>query len=169
MSHFAIREPLPNARTLAAIGELYTQYKTLSPLFSLLPFLNLFPYVHISIFSPPPVVVVVVDLHIFYSLPLSLPLLLSAVHKFRRRPQYLEFFVHLASAGMEQGLHHLVPEWAHETFTWLARQVNVQSIVCVRSFFTQPYMRAHKLTIKTFGEIFKSNFSHQTCLACTCV
>ena len=122
--------------TTMELGELYRH--TVQNNVAFFKNFYLSPFAHISIFSPPPVVVVV-DLHIFYSLPLSLPLPLSAVHKFRRRPQYLEFFVHLASAGMEQGLHHLVPEWAHETFTWLARQVNVSSTkysVCSFFFYT---------------------------------
>ena len=63
---------------------------------------------------------------------------LYAVHKFRRRPQYLEYFVHLATAGVEQGQHHLVLEWAQETFTWLARwehpYIFLLIIVCVCVF-----------------------------------
>lgn len=46
---------------------------------------------------------------------------LPAVHKFRRRPQYLEFFVHLASNTVSKGHTERVLEWGQETFTWLAR------------------------------------------------
>ena len=44
-----------------------------------------------------------------------------AVHKFRRRPQYLEFFVHLASATVAKGQPERVLEWGQEAFSWLAR------------------------------------------------
>ena len=44
-----------------------------------------------------------------------------AVHKFRRRPQYLEFFVHLASTTVAKGLPERVLEWGQEAFSWLAR------------------------------------------------
>lgn len=44
------------------------------------------------------------------------------VYKFRRRPQYLEFFVHLASATVSRGQPERVLEWGQEAFSWLARR-----------------------------------------------
>ena len=46
---------------------------------------------------------------------------LFLVHKFRRRPQYLEFFVHLASVTMAKGHPDRVVEWGQEAFAWLTR------------------------------------------------
>ncbi len=44
------------------------------------------------------------------------------VHRFRRRPQYLEYFVHLATATLSKGHTEKVLEWCKETFTWLSRR-----------------------------------------------
>ena len=44
------------------------------------------------------------------------------VHKFRKRPQYLEFFVHLASLTVSKGYHERVLDWSQEAFHWLARR-----------------------------------------------
>lgn len=44
------------------------------------------------------------------------------VHKFRRRPQYLEFFVHLASSTLAKGHVEWVMEWSKEAFHWLTRR-----------------------------------------------
>ena len=53
-------------------------------------------------------------------------LLCRPVHKFKRRPQYLEYFVYLASSTMMQGKNSLVLDnWAEDVFRWLARRNEV--------------------------------------------
>ena len=57
-------------------------------------------------------------LSLLLSSPASFP---STVHKFKRRPQYLEYIVHLATAAMAQGKLEVVVEWSREVFAWLKR------------------------------------------------
>ena len=47
------------------------------------------------------------------------------VHKFRKRPQYLEYFVHLANATLSKGYTDKVMEWCREAFAWLTRRNNL--------------------------------------------
>ena len=44
------------------------------------------------------------------------------VHKFRKRPQYLEYLVHLANATLSKGYTEKVMEWCREAFAWLRRR-----------------------------------------------
>ncbi len=59
------------------------------------------------------------------------------VHRFRRRPQYLEYFVHLATATLSKGHTEKVLEWCYETFSWLSRRNNLllstKSIVATKT------------------------------------
>lgn len=42
--------------------------------------------------------------------------------KFRRRPQYLEYFVHLATATLNKGHTEKVFGWCRDAFTWVSRR-----------------------------------------------
>ena len=44
------------------------------------------------------------------------------VKKFRKRPQYLEFFAHLASSTLAKGHVEWVMEWSKDAFHWLTRR-----------------------------------------------
>lgn len=44
------------------------------------------------------------------------------VHKFRRRPQYLEFLVHLSSLTLARGGQEKVMGWIQEAFQWLKKR-----------------------------------------------
>ena len=44
------------------------------------------------------------------------------VHKFRRRPQYLEFLVHLSSVTLARGGQEKVMGWIQEAFQWLKKR-----------------------------------------------
>ena len=44
------------------------------------------------------------------------------VHKFRRRPQYLEFLVHLSSLTLSKGGQERVMGWIQEAFQWLKKR-----------------------------------------------
>ena len=54
------------------------------------------------------------------SLPSSPPP--SPVHKFRRRPRYLEFFVLLCCKALEEGHYSSVVAWSEEALSWLRRR-----------------------------------------------
>lgn len=56
------------------------------------------------------------------SLPSLLPPPTSSVHKFRRRPRYLEFFVHLCYKAVEEGQYASVVVWSEEALSWLRRR-----------------------------------------------
>ena len=43
------------------------------------------------------------------------------VVKFKRRPQYLEYFVHLAHAALSQGKGEMLVDWAQEVFLWIKK------------------------------------------------
>ena len=47
------------------------------------------------------------------------------VVKFKRRPQYLEYFVHLTEVALSQGKHNLVLTWSKDVFTWLNKCVTM--------------------------------------------
>lgn len=53
---------------------------------------------------------------------LSPPLPLHPVHKFRRRPRYLEFFVQLCCKALEEGQYSSVVVWSEEALSWLRRR-----------------------------------------------
>ena len=57
--------------------------------------------------------------------PPSFLLLLPPVHKFRRRPRYLEFFVHLCHKAVEEGQYSSVVVWSEEALSWLRRRNEV--------------------------------------------
>jgi hypothetical protein len=44
------------------------------------------------------------------------------VRKFRKRPRYLEFFVHLCSRAVKSGHFDDTVEWSQEVFSWLKRR-----------------------------------------------
>ena len=44
------------------------------------------------------------------------------VHKFKKRPQYLEMLVHLLSSTLAKGHHDRVLEWLAEGFQWIAKR-----------------------------------------------
>ena len=44
------------------------------------------------------------------------------VHKFRRRPQYLEFLVHLSNLTLAKGSQERVMGWLQEAFQWLKKR-----------------------------------------------
>ena len=44
------------------------------------------------------------------------------VQKFRRRPQYLEYFVHLANSTLSKGHGERVMEWCQDAFQWLKKR-----------------------------------------------
>ncbi len=44
------------------------------------------------------------------------------LHKFRKRPQYLEYFVHLATATLNKGHTEKVFGWCREAFSWVSRR-----------------------------------------------
>ena len=48
--------------------------------------------------------------------------LFAAVHKFRRRPRYLEFFLHLCSKALSDGQYADILEWSKEALAWLKRR-----------------------------------------------
>ena len=54
--------------------------------------------------------------------------------------------MHMASAGMEQGQQHLVLEWGHDTFTWLARSEYIQCAAHIHSFKKKNYNNFLQLT-----------------------
>lgn len=47
------------------------------------------------------------------------------VHKFRRRPQYLEFLVHLSSLTLARGGQEKVMGWIQEAFQWLKKRNDI--------------------------------------------
>ena len=47
--------------------------------------------------------------------------LFYAVVKFKRRPQYLEYFVHLASAALSQWKGDMILDWSCDVFAWIKK------------------------------------------------
>lgn len=56
-----------------------------------------------------------------YCIISALKCVVFLVVKFKRRPQYLEYFVHLCEKVMKEGKGELILNWSVDVFSWLAK------------------------------------------------
>jgi hypothetical protein len=70
------------------------------------------------------------------------------VMKFKRRPQYLEYFVHLCDLVMKQGKIDLILSWSSDLFAWLAKRNEILLSVKGYTFkrqVTPPLQRSNQI------------------------
>lgn len=84
------------------------------------------------------------------------------VQKFRKRPQYLEFFVYLANSTLAKGHIDWVMDWSKEVFLWLTRRNELLLI-------SKPHVPAQSQTFGNRGTsskpIPKQQFQSSSCTA----